>query len=257
MTRSALALLGLLALPAAAAAQDRPLLGNEPPPQRLPESRFSVSPFIGLRVPYNTGDYVVFFEDGGQTRVEEERGGGSMVGLNFTARLTRTFSLVAGAAYTTSEQDLLFIGGSDESDPLIVESDGPAVWFAKAGVQVRLPDPVPDNRRFHPSAFITVAPAVVWMDWAELDGAPDEFSRSSRHVALNIAADAVTRIGRGNWALTLGVEDYLTFWNTDALRVRDESIGEVRFGEPVVIDYDYNSSNIFALKVGVSYLFGQ
>ena len=37
MIRSALALLGLLALPLAASAQSDRLLANEPPPQRLPE----------------------------------------------------------------------------------------------------------------------------------------------------------------------------------------------------------------------------
>ena len=53
MNRSALALLGLLALPLTAAAQDRPLLANEPPPERLPVSRFSVMPYIG-RSGWNT-----------------------------------------------------------------------------------------------------------------------------------------------------------------------------------------------------------
>ena len=256
MRRSALALLGLLALPAAATAQTGPLLGNEPPPERLPEARFAITPYIGVRVPYNTGGYVVLTDAGDQFSVREERGGATMVGADLEARLRGPVSLVLGGAFATAEQDILTIlDTADET--LAVQTDGPAMWKAKAGVRVRLPDPVPDNRRFHPSAFITVAPAMVWMDWEDIEGAPDAITGSTRHFALNLAADATTRIGRnGSWALQLGVEDYLTFWDADAIRVRDEALGPGRFGgDSVLIDYDYSQSNILALRLGVSYRF--
>lgn len=253
MRRCALALLGLLALPAAVAAQDRPLLSNEPPPEQLPESRFAISPFIGVRVPFNTGTFLALGESGSQFVLEQERGGGTMVGVNAEARVRGPLSLVAGLAYTGREQDVLIVQNA-AGDLTQFESDGPAMWFAKAGVSVRLPDPIPDNRRFHPSAFITVAPGVVWMDWDDVDGASDEFNGTTTHFALNLGADAIARFGtRGNWAFTLGVEDYITFWDTDELRARDEVVGGVVADEPVVIDYDYSSSNILLLRVGVSY----
>ena len=255
MRRCALALLGLLALPAAAHAQDRPLQATEPPPERLPESRFAVTPFIGVRVPYQTGNYVVFGESGVQRVIQEERGGGTTVGLNAEARVRGPLSLIAGVAYSGREQDVLEVS-SGGAETLRITSDGPALWFAKAGITYRLPDPIPDNRRFHPSAFITVAPGMVWMDWDEIDGGNASFSRTTRHFALNLGADAVARIGtRGAWAFTLGVEDYLTFWDTDELRVRDEAFGALVFEEPVTIDYDYDTSNIFLLRLGVSYRF--
>ena len=255
MRRSALALLGLLALPAAAAAQDRPMLATDPPPERLPESRFAVTPYIGVRVPFNTGDLILFNEDGDFARVETERGGAAMVGLNAEARVHRAVSFIAGAAYSGSEQDVLAVGNGE--NVVLAETDGPAIWFAKAGVSVRLPDPIPDNRRFHPSAFITVAPSMLWMDWQEVDGGDDDFSGTTSHFALNLAADATARLGRGDWAINLGVEDYMTFWDTDALRRRDTIVGEVIAGEPVTIDYDYSRSNIITLRLGVSYRFGQ
>lgn len=252
MRRSALALLGLLALPAAAAAQDRPLLANEPPPERLPQHRFAVTPWLGVRVPFNAGDVVVIGESGDQVRLESQRGGSMMVGVNAEMRLAGPWSLVAGGAYSGAEQDEITVFATDNSTEVFV-TDGPAMWFAKAGVSVRLPDPIPDNRRFHPSAFITVAPTMVWLDW-DADGEDDVINRTTNHFALNIGADAVTRIGRSErWALSLGIEDFLTFWNTDDLRVRDTAVGEVIAGEPVVIDYDYSSSNVFVLRFGVSY----
>jgi hypothetical protein len=256
MRRCALALVGLLALPAAAAAQqDRPLLSNEPPPERLPQSRFAVTPFIGVRVPYNTGNVVVLGESGQQFVLQEERGGSTTAGVNAEARVSGPFSIVAGVAYSGREQDTYVIVDEDAGNTR-VETDGPAILFAKAGVSWRLPDPIPDNRRFHPSAFITVAPAMLWLDWEDQDGVDSDISRTTRHFALNLGADATTRIGRGAWAFQLGLEDFLTFWNTDALRTRAETIDALVVDESsVTVDYDYDTSNIFLLRVGVSYRF--
>ncbi len=254
MKRSALALLGLLALPAALAAQDRPLLANEPVPERLPEHRFALTPFIGVRVPSGGGDFVVLSEGGDQFRFENDRGGSVMVGLNADVRVAGPWSIVFGGAYSGAEQDeyTVFFPGEDETDGF--EIDGPAMWFAKAGVQVRLPDPIPDNRRFHPSAFITVAPSMVWLDYG--DSEVEALGGTSRHFALNIGADATARFGRSeSWAFTLGVEDFLAFWNEDDLSARELAIAQIYAGEPVVVDFDSSYSNIFVLRFGVSYRF--
>ena len=256
MNRSALALLGLLALPLAAAAQnDRPLLANEPPPERLPESRFSITPYVGARVPFNTGTQVLVTEGGDQFQLRWERGGGPMLGVDVTGRLRGPFHVVGGAAYSGRRDDLVFLqSGATTIDTLVAQ--GPAYWFARAGVQVRLADPNPDNRRFHPSAFITVAPAMVWSDYNDVPGFTDEQNAGSHHFALNLGADAAARIGRSEqWSFTLGVQDYLTFWDTDRLIARDAAIGEILATEPVTVAYDYSTSNIFALRFGVSYRF--
>ena len=255
MNRSALALLGLLALPLAAAAQnDRPLLANEPPPERLPESNFSVTPYIGARVPYNSGTAVLVTEGGDQFNLRWERGGGPMVGLDATARVRGPFHFVAGVAYSGRRDDLVLLQDGSTVDTLVTQ--GPAYWFAKAGVQVRLADPNPDNRRFHPSALITAAPAIVWTDWNDLPGFSDDANRGSHHFGLNLGADAAARIGRSeSWSFTLGVQDYLVFWNTDRLNARDAAVGAAILEEPVIVAYDYSSSNILTLRFGVSYRF--
>ena len=255
MNRSALALLGLLALPLAAAAQnDRPLLANEPPPERLPESNFSVTPYIGARVPYNTGTAVLVTEGGDQFNLRWERGGGPMAGVDVTARVRGPFHFVAGGAYSGRRDDLVLLSNTVTVGTLVAQ--GAAYWFAKAGVQVRLADPNPDNRRFHPSALITVAPAIVWTDWNDIPGFSDDANQGSAHFALNLGADAAARIGRSErWSFTLGVQDYLAFWNTDRLNARDAAVGEVLLSDPVTVAYDYGTSNILTLRLGVSYRF--
>ncbi|HSU15424.1 hypothetical protein [Longimicrobium sp.] len=254
MNRSALALLGLLALPLAASAQDRPLLANEPPPERLPESRISVMPYIGARVPYTTGDVVLFTQGGDQFRIATQRGGGPMLGVDVMARVRGPINVVGGVAYSGKREDVLRFQDLQADSSVDVTTDGPRYWMAKAGVVFRLADPEPDNRHFHPSAFITVAPALVWVDYDDVSGFPDAANKSTTNFALNLGADASARIGRtSRWAFTIGLQDFLTFWNTDSMTARDVTIGEALTGEPVVIDYDYNTSNIFTLRFGVSY----
>jgi hypothetical protein len=252
MNRCVLALAGLLALPVCAAAQTGGgVYTTEPHPQQLPQSRFGITPFVGARLPFSTGAYYVFTEDGGQFRVDQDREGGYALGLNAEARLNRTLGLIAGIAYTGAAQDISQVtSSSGNADSLQI--DGPTFWFAKAGVSVRLPDPVRDTRRFHPSALITVAPALVITNYADVDGFP-ELSESSAHFALNLGADAMARLGRGNWAITLGLEDYITFWNEDKIIDRESFIWrEISEGE-VDLDLDYGTSNIFLLRFGVSY----
>jgi len=157
-------------------------------------------------------------------------------------------------ASSDRRDDLVLLANTSTVDTLT--GQGAAYWFAKAGVQVRLADPNPDNRRFHPSALITAAPAIVWIDWNSVPGFSDAANRGSHHFALNLGADAAARIGRSErWSFTLGVQDYLTFWNTDRLTARDVAVGEAVLGEPVVIAYDYSNSNIFVLRAGISYRF--
>lgn len=247
-----LALAGLLALPAAAAAQNDGGFASEPPPELVPYTRFAVTPWVGFRVPYGSGNYFAFTESGTQFQLDEDRGGGAAVGLDAAYRITGPLNLVAGVGYSGADQNELTVIDQD-GNALQFQSDGPEVWFVKAGMQYRLPDPIPDNRRFHPAAYITVAPALVFMDWPEFEGFDDDVNGRTRNFALNIGFDAVTNIGSRGLALSFTVEDYLTFLDEDHIRVRDEALLGDLFEEPVVIDYDQSTNNILVLRAGISW----
>ena len=252
MKRFALTLAGLLTLPVLAGAQTRPVYSPEPHPQQLPHSRFSVTPFVGARIPYNTGTFYVAGSNGNthQLEIEEEREGSPAVGLNLDVLLRGPFAFTTGLAYSGGVQDIFTYGvpGDSVAEGRII-TDAPEMWFVKAGLTARLPDPIRDDRRFHPSGFITVAPAMVFAGETTLRNA-------TRHLALNLGADATARIGRSGWAFQVGLEDYITFWNSDDFGARDAAIfgSDERFGgEPVFVDYDYRTANIFMVRFGVSY----
>jgi hypothetical protein len=252
-----LALAGALALPAAAAAQNTGGFPAQPPADLVPYTRFAVTPWVGVRAPYGSGDYFVVTEGGDQYQLEEDRGGGVAVGLNAEYRITGPLNLVAGVTYSAGDQNELTVTslGSTATETTFL-GDGPEMWFVKAGVQYRLPDPIPDNRRFHPAAYITVAPSLVVADYPEFDGVDDEnLTGSSSHFGLNLAVDAVNAIGSRGLALSFGVEDYITFWNQDDVRGHDEAVLGGLFEEPVTIDYNSSIANILVLRAGLSWRF--
>lgn len=251
-----LALAGLLALPTAAAAQNEGGFATEPPAELVPYTRFSITPWVGFRVPYGSGDYFVFTEEGEeQLLIDEDRGGGAAVGLDAAVQVRGPLNVIASVAYSAADEDQLTVTDED-GEQLFYEANGPQIWFLKAGVQYRLPDPIPDNRRFHPAAYVSVAPALVWADWPDIEGLDnDDVTGSTRNFALNIAFDAATNLGSRGLTLTFGLEDYITFWNEDSIRARDEVLLGSLFEDTVTVDYDAAAANILMLRAGVSWRF--
>jgi len=250
-----LALAGLLALPAVAAAQTDGTFAAQPPANLVPFTRFAVTPWVGVRVGYGYGDYFAFTEGGQQYRLDEERGSGMAAGLNAEFRLLGPLNLVGGVAYSAGNEDELNVVSLADSARVSFVSDGPEIWFVKAGVQYRLPDPVPDNRRFHPAAYITVAPALIVVDYADIDGVDNEdVNGTTRNFGVNIGVDAVSNLGSRGLALSIALEDFVTFWDEER-ELRDQVLLGGLFEEPVTINYDASVSNILLLRAGLSWRF--
>jgi hypothetical protein len=246
-----LALSGALLFPAAAAAQMDQGLAPEAHPAVLPFARIAVTPYVGFRVPYGTGDYYVTFTDGSQLIVRDERGGGSALGLMVEGQVHGPLSVVAAGTFTSGTPDDVIIPVEDGFQR--IRYDGPNIFFAKAGLSYRLPEPDPDDRRFHPSAALSVAPAMVWTRPRGFDGFHRELTRDRRHFALSVSADAAQRIGTRGLAFSLGLENYLTFWNAEGIRARDEALFRDLFQQPVGVLYDRTHANILLLRAGLSF----
>jgi hypothetical protein len=241
--RRVIALAGLLAMPAIAHAQATIPPGQSGP--QLPYARFSITPFVGVRMPVSTGREFLF-ENGETTStnaVSRERGGAVLGGAEAEYRFLRHWSVVGSAATSSRGNDVLTFDTPSSSDSLGV--DGERFTFAKLGISYRIPDPSPDTRRFHPGGFVTVAPALVRMDGGGA-GAVNNF-------AVNVGLAATAPLGSDRrLAFQIGFDDYVTFWNTDRLEERDAALYSTAT-VPVTVHYSYSTSNIIVLRVGGSW----
>lgn len=245
MRLSVLALAGLLALPAAASAQD-PL-----PPGQLPSARFSVTPFVGLRVPYTTGNAYLFTGDGRSFHIDEDRGGGALVGAEVEARVRGPVSVLGSLAFSNSGDYNITLTetGAGEEIPLI--GDTPDMWIGKLAVAYRLPEPRPDNRRFRPAGFLSAGPALVRTRWSDSDLGDGSYN----HWGLNFGVHTATTLGSPRLALHFGIEDYLTFWDTERLSEHEAIQYSRYFQDEAAVDIDYSSSNLVMLRAGLSFRF--
>lgn len=244
-----LALAGLLALPSLAAAQ-----GTLANPLQLPRARFAVTPFVGVQVPYEGGDQFIFTESGVPWAIREQRAGAPLGGVEVEARAWGPLSVLGSVAFA-NPGDSEAVLRSLEGDVVPLRLDGPDVWMGRVAVAYRLPEPDPDTRRFHPAGFLLAGPALVRLDYDD-QFLGEAVSGAVNNWGINFGFHAASTLGTPRVALHLGVEDFLTFWDTDRLARRDEVLfGDFFFQEPTIVDYDYSASNILTLRAGLSIRF--
>jgi len=240
-----LALAGLLALPTLSSAQTV---------LQLPSARFAVTPFLGLQVPYGAGDRFLYTNDTAY-RVAEERAGGPLVGAEVEARVSGPLGVVGSLAYGRMGRTSLTLRDEEGSDPLFLSTDGPEVWLGKLGLSYRLPEPDPDRRRFHPAGFLVAGPALVRTDFADDDASGQAWAEAVTHWGLNLGVHTATRLAGERLAFHLALEDFVTFWNTERVNVRDEAIYGQYFDDQARVDSDNAVSNLLVLRAGVSFRF--
>lgn len=254
MRTRVLALAGLLALPALAAAQNR-TLPEIPNPHQVPVARFVVTPFVGMRVPYTTGDEYLVTRSNQSYRVEEDRGGGAMVGAEFEGRVRGPLGVAGSLAYGgSSTTSITLTNASGEQQALTTA--GPTMWMAKLAATYRLPDPRPDTRRFHPTAVLVAGPALVRTDFRNDDEIGAEWSGGTNNWGLNLGVHTATLIGPSpRLALHLGLEDFVTFWNTGRFEAREAAVYTSFLSQETSARIDYSASNVVMLRAGLSFRF--
>lgn len=243
-----LALAGMLALPSVSAAQT-PIVNPE---QLPPLRRFAITPFVGVQAPYALGERL-FFTDGDVVwGVREQRAGGPMAGAEVETRVRGPVGVLATVAYVnTGDSDVRLV--STDGEEQAGRLDGPDVWLGRVALSYRLPEPNPDNRRFHPAGFLVAGPSLVRLGHA--NNFAGDATRTSTHWGLNLGFHAASTLGSPRLAFHLGLEDFVTFWDTDGLRRYDESLYGAILGEPVEARYDYATSNVVTLRAGLSFRF--
>lgn len=229
-----LALMVAAVLPAAAQRADT-----------LPLPRFTLTPYLGGRIPFGT-EQTFFTQDSTEGLfLDEERGGGALVGIDAEFRVRGPFSAVAGVAYSNAG-DITFTVleiGEDTSLAQRFQRTGSTYLLSKAGVAYRLPIPNPDNRRFRSVASLVVAPALVRETPAR--------QTAIYHPAVNLGFKALLPLGNSRIAFQMAFEDYFTFWNTREYERRERAV----IGEPgLTLDFDSPRGNLLMFHGGLTFL---
>lgn len=243
-----LALAGMLALPSVSAAQTAIVNPEQLPPLR----RFAITPFVGVQAPYNLGERY-FFTDGDVVwGVREQRAGGPMAGAEVETRVRGPVGVLATVAYVnTGDSDVRLV--STDGEEQAGQLDGPDLWLGRVALSYRLPEPNPDNRRFHPAGFLVAGPSLVRLGYADEFGGNG--AGASTHWGFNLGFHAASTLGTPRLAFHFGLEDFVTFWDTDRLRRYDEALYGSILGEEAGVRYDYATSNIVTLRAGLSFRF--
>lgn len=232
-----------------------PVAAQENP--RLARSRISITPIVGYRIGQTAEAQITISTSETPfpvtATIEEVRSGGPFLGGQLEVLLFGPLSLVGSVAYSRPD-NVSVIGTATDvpgARPDTITAAAPDVLLAKAGLSIRLPDPTPDSRSFHPAAFLTIAPGL--LRESGVLGFPG--TSPVNHFALAIGGEAVTKLGADWVALTLGVEDFITFWYPDGReRAEERALAAQGFQDPRV-SFSYDPSHIILLRAGLSFRF--
>jgi hypothetical protein len=241
----------LLLLPTVAIAQFR---------DPAPKPRFSLTPIVGYRLPYEaTGEMALHFRNGSTSFLEsrEQRGGGMMMGAEAELRLFGPLGLVASFVHAESAENQVeqFIHADGLEMNWAGPTRSPTVQFLKAGLVVFLPERSPELQRMPIAASLSVGPAVV-REVQLPDAVPPDFPQASpvswdpvNHYAVAVGARVVLPLTSRLVALRFGADDYITFWNVRELNRQTVE----RFGGAA--DWSYGRYHLFVAHAGLSLRF--
>ncbi len=213
----------------------------------LPLPRFTVTPYLGGRIPFGTEQTFLNRDSTAGFFFDEERGGGALVGLDAEVRVRGPFSAVAGVAYSSAGGIVFTVVelGEDTSLAQRLRRTGSTYLLSKAGVAYRLPLPNPETRRFRSVASVVAAPALVRETPAG--------QSAINHPAVNLGFKALLPLGSSRVAFHMAFEDYVTFWNAREYERRERA----RIDEPeLTVDFASPRGNLLMFHGGLTFLVG-
>jgi hypothetical protein len=226
-------------------------------PSHVPEGRLSVTPFIGLRAPIAQDRREVVIVPGEliplAVAVESRPAGGGVAGLEAELRLAGAVGVNAALAFSNPDNRIL----SAETPAgafTQVSFRGPSLWFARAGLSIRLPEETPDTRSYRPAAYLTLGPAVVREVYGDAALAlPDRDDRLDSW-ALHMGVRAVMPIGMPGVFVLLAAENYATLWNPhDAEGARVERAMQLQPGTLLNASLGANRTHVLMVSLGLSF----
>lgn len=250
---------GLLLLSSPLAGQTPPLFSANREPEVVPNAVLSITPYFGLRSPLVSDRQATVVLPGRNPIAVDltgERRGGGIAGAEAELRFG-PIGFVASLA--ASNPDHVLVTSETPSGAISqVTTDGASVYFARAAISYRFAEPSDEDgmRRYRPAAFIAIGPAVVREDYSGdgLLSLGDDDDDIVDNWALAISLKGIQPLGSRHVALHFGIEDYVTFWNTDdAEQRRLERFLDLQPGTVLNANFDYDETHIFLVHLGLSF----
>jgi hypothetical protein len=250
---------GLLLLSSPLAGQTPPLFGSEREPPTVHNAVLSITPYFGLRSPLVSDRQATVVLPGRHPIAVDltgERRGGGIAGAEAELRFG-PIGFVASLA--ASNPDHVLVTSETPSGAISqVSTDGASVYLARAAISYRFAEPHDEDgmRKYRPAAYIAVGPAIVREDYSGdgLLSLGDDDDDIVDNWALAVSLKGIQPLGSRHVALHFGIEDYITFWNTDdAERARLERFLDLQPGTVLDANFNYDETHIFLVHIGLSF----
>jgi len=229
------ALAGLLA--ATSASAQLPTRPIDPGP------RLRITPFVG-QAPQFERDERWTLSNGmlnGTVAMQTSFASGSAVGGVLDARLTERFGFVASGVYISRKATVDFETGD--------VAPGSNFLLAKAGISLRLHEPISEMQMRQLTASIFAAPALVReMPKEDLSLADPTLDDPINHYGLNLGVETEIPLNGNSIALQLAAEDFIVWWNESELAERLDA-GAGLSGSVV----DTDPSHMWVFRAGLTF----
>ena len=220
--------------------------------------RVRITPFVGVSPGFSSGGPAIIRANNAIIAslddFDFEFEGGPVAGLNIEVRLDGRYSIVGAFGASQRDETVFDNGNLFETDRVV--SGGGTLLFAKLVGQVRFRQEHPQWHIWRVNSALFLGPALV-RDYPEdnLLGPGDD--DGSTQLAINFGAEGELPLRGRHWSITAALEDYLTFWNDDAIERRLLVPVRREFGAGTLVAVDGDISNLVVLRFGLAYRFGQ
>ena len=240
------ALVAAAVLPGAAAAQFTPDAGKVWGP------RVRVTPFVGTSPTVGRSERWTVF--GGSafasSQIETDLGAGPVVGATLEVRAAGRFAFIASGVYVNRGQTQWFSSSEGE----VFAGPGSDFIVAKAGVAMRLREPISDLQFRQLSASIFAAPALVHERPDRGLFSDPMLTKPINHWGANVGLEAEMPLGHPNFAFQAAVEDYVILWDNRELAERFDAVA-ARDGFTTDTSIDIDPSHMLVFRAGLSVRF--
>jgi hypothetical protein len=248
MKRAVLVVLAAFAFaPALAAAQMMPVQDES-----VWGPRIRLTPFVGTATSVSRTERwtTILNESPVSQSFDVDLGAGPAVGAVLELRAVERFSLIASGLYISRgrTREFSILEGDAFDHP------GSNFLVAKAGVAMRLREPVSELQFRQLSASIFAAPAYIReMPKSDLFSDP-VFLKSLSHWGANFGLEAELPLGWRTLALQGGIEDFVVWWNSDELARREDLVAS-QSGLTKTTRVDSDPSHMVVFRAGLTFRF--